>query len=278
MSDQKTGTEIEESFKPSQAVPPNPKDKKGETSPEEKYQNRMAEFADMAKTVFYALLIALFIRTVAYQPFNIPSGSMIPTMLIGDYFFVSKFSYGYSKYSFPYGAAPIEGRILEDRPERGDVAVFRLPKGTGEDYIKRIIGLPGDRIQVIRGNLHVNGEPVTRTRLDGYMQGSVAREQYLETLPNGVSYRVIEVNGNRGFFDNTAEYVVPSGHYFGMGDNRDGSLDSRALDKVGYIPADHLIGRAEFIFFSYDPSVARWFEIWKWPLAIRYGRLFNGVE
>ncbi len=237
---------------------------------------------EFVKTIVYALLIAFGVRTFAYEPFNIPSGSMVPNLLIGDYLFVSKFSYGYSQYSFPFGLIPFEGRVFEDAPERGDVAVFRLPANPSVDYIKRIIGLPGDRIQVIGGILHINGEPVERTRLEDSVyvdqKGvTIASRQYREVLPNGRAYPIFERYGDQGPHDNTEEFTVPAGHYFAMGDNRDGSQDSRFQRAVGYVPAENLIGRAEFLFFSLDHTV-RWFEPWKWPFAIRYGRLLNGIE
>lgn len=239
-------------------------------------------FAETIRTIIYAVLIALVVRTVAYEPFNIPSGSMIPTLLVGDYLFVSKFSYGYSRYSLPFGLPLFSGRIFADPPKRGDVAVFKLPLDNKTDYIKRVIGLPGDRIQVIDGILHINGEQVERSRIEDYVMesqfGTIQRvPQYVETLPNGKAYRIIETDHNMGSLDNTKEYLVPEGHYFMMGDNRDNSLDSRALDHVGYVPFENYVGRAEILFFSTDHSARLW-EIWKWPLAIRYSRLFRGID
>lgn len=240
-------------------------------------------FVELFKTVIYALAIALVVRTFAFEPFNIPSGSMIPTLLVGDYLFVSKYSYGYSKYSFPFAMAPIDGRIMEDAPERGDVAVFRLPADPSVDYIKRIVGLPGDRIQVRSGVLHINGEPVERTRIDDYRinpgtAGARTVRQYRERLPNGVDHRIIETAGDTGFLDNTPEFTVPDGNYFAMGDNRDGSQDSRVMNAVGFIPAENLIGRAEFLFWSIDSDAWSLAEFWKLPLAIRFGRLLNGID
>lgn len=237
---------------------------------------------ELFKTVVFALAIALGVRTFAFEPFNIPSGSMIPTLLVGDYLFVSKFSYGYSRYSFPLGLVPFSGRFLEDAPERGDVAVFRLPTDTKVDYIKRVIGLPGDTIQLRQGILHINGKPVERRRLDDYIvnKGTAAEKrvrQYEETLPNGVSHTIIELAGDTGYLDNTPVYTVPAGHYFMMGDNRDGSQDSRVLNEVGFVPVENMIGRADRLFFSHDGSAEIW-EIWKWPFAIRYGRLLNGID
>jgi signal peptidase I len=236
---------------------------------------------DTIKTIVYAVLIALVVRTVAYEPFNIPSGSMVPTLLVGDYLFVSKFSYGYSRYSLPFGLPLFPGRIFFHSPERGDVVVFKLPTDNSTDYIKRVIGLPGDHIQMKIGILNINGQPVPRRRIGDYLyqEGNgavIPLAQYIETLPNGVQHRIIEMSDN-GPLDNTQEYVVPPGDYFMMGDNRDNSQDSRVLSAVGYVPAENLIGKAQFIFFSTDGSARLW-EIWKWPFAIRYGRLFHGVQ
>jgi signal peptidase I len=234
------------------------------------------------RTIVYAVLIALVVRTVAYEPFNIPSGSMIPTLLVGDYLFVSKFSYGYSRYSLPFGLPVFKGRIMADMPKRGDVAVFKLPSDNSTDYIKRVIGLPGDRIQMMDGVLHINGKPAERHRIEDYVLqspfGTIQRvPQFVETLPNGKSYRVIETDHNMGSMDNTREYLVPDGHFFMMGDNRDNSLDSRALDHVGFVPFENYVGRAEILFFSTDQSARVW-EVWKWPFAIRYSRLFRGID
>ena len=234
---------------------------------------------ELVKTVLIALLIAFGIRTIAFEPFNIPSGSMIPTLLVGDYLFVSKYSYGYSTYSLPYGVRLFSGRIMGRDPERGDVAVFKLPRDNRTDYIKRIIGLPGDRIQVRNGVLHINGEAVKRERIDDFIdrEGAILTRtpQYVETLPNGRQHRILEVNDN-GPLDDTPVYVVPTGHFFAMGDNRDNSLDSRVQGAVGYIPAENLVGRAEILFFSTDGSAA-WYQFWKWPVATRFGRLFSRI-
>jgi len=234
------------------------------------------------KTVVYAMLIAGMVRTVAFEPFNIPSGSMIPSLLIGDYLFVSKYSYGYSRYSMPFGIGLSGGRIFERTPDRGDVVVFKKPKENKVDYIKRLVGLPGDHMQMIGGILHINGQPVGRQRIEDFVDrdrdGNIVRSpQYIETLPNGRRHRIVEYYGDNGPADNTQEYVVPPGHYFMMGDNRDNSQDSRYLDEVGYVPAENLVGRAEILFFSTDGSAALW-EVWRWPFAIRYGRLFDRIE
>lgn len=228
------------------------------------------------RTVIYAVLIALVIRTFAYEPFNIPSGSMKPTLLIGDYLFVSKFSYGYSRYSLPFAPPLFEGRIFGSMPERGDVAVFRKPTGDHEDYIKRIIGLPGDTIQVIGGVLHINGVAVERRQIEDFIDSTGdASRQFIETLPNGVEHYILEKSDGMPF-DNTEPFVVPEGHFFAMGDNRDNSRDSRTPE-VGFVPMQNLVGRAEFIFLSADDT-AEWIKPWTWFTAIRYERLFEAVR
>lgn len=234
------------------------------------------------KTIVYAGVIAIVIRTVAYEPFNIPSASMVPTLLVGDYLFVSKFSYGYSHFSLPFSPPLFSGRIFARQPKRGDVVVFKLPRDGKTDYIKRLIGMPGDTIQMIGGILHINGKAVGRVRIADYLDrlpnGSVmAFPQYDEKLPEGKVHHIIEQLGDNGPLDNTGIYTVPPGYYFMMGDNRDNSLDSRVPAEVGFVPFENLIGRAEFIFFSTDGS-ASLFEFWKWPFAIRYGRLFQGIK
>jgi signal peptidase I len=233
---------------------------------------------ETVKVIIQALLIALVFRTFLYHPFNIPSGSMVPTLLVGDYLFVSKFSYGYSQYSFPVTLPFIEGRIWRAEPERGDVAVFRLPRDTDTDYIKRVIGLPGDRIQMRQGVLHINGEAVPRERVEDYVGENafgqrVAIRQFRETLPNGVSYMTLDLTDNSEM-DNTEVYEVPPGHYFMMGDNRDNSTDSRFLQLVGFVPEENLVGRAEVIFFSVDEGTAAW-AIWQWPWTLRFERFFD---
>lgn len=236
-------------------------------------------FWETVRVIVYAVLIALGIRTVAFEPFNIPSGSMIPTLLVGDYLFVSKYSYGYSRYSLPLGLPLFEGRIFFSPPERGDVAVFKLPRDPNTDYIKRVIGLPGDRIQVIGGVLYINGVPVQRRRIEDYLPAEgkgLPIAQYVETLPNGQAHRIIE-ESDIGSFDNTEEYLVPEGHYFMMGDNRDNSLDSRFAQGVGFVPTENLVGRAEILFYSTN-GFARWWEVWKWPWTARYHRLFNLID
>ncbi|SDF80123.1 signal peptidase I Serine peptidase. MEROPS family S26A [Limimonas halophila] len=232
-------------------------------------------FFDTVKTILIAVAIALVIRTVAYEPFSIPSGSMKPTLQVGDYLFVSKFAYGYSRFSMPFSPPVFDGRILADAPERGDVAVFKLPSDNSTDYIKRVIGLPGDRIQVREGVLHINGEAVEREKVRTEGDGPTAETIYRETLPNGHTHLIREMS-DQAYYDNTRVFEVPEGHYFMMGDNRDASQDSRVLSKVGYVPFENLVGRASFIFFSYEESVALW-EVWAWPTAVRFGRMFNDI-
>jgi signal peptidase I len=235
-------------------------------------------FGETVKIVVQALLLALLVRTFLFQPFNIPSGSMKATLLVGDYLFVSKYSYGYSRYSFPFGLGFFDGRIWAAEPERGDVAVFKLPRDGQTDYIKRVIGLPGDKIQMIDGVLNINGKAVPRERVDDYVETTpdgetVTVPRYRETLPNGVSYLVLDLDPN-GFEDNTPVYEVPPGHFFMMGDNRDNSTDSRVLSAVGYVPFENFVGRAEIIFFSVQEGAAAW-EFWKWPWTVRSDRIFQ---
>ena len=233
---------------------------------------------EFIKTIVIAGALALGFRSLLFEPFNIPSGSMIPTLLVGDYLFVSKYSYGYSRYSFPLSLAPFDGRIFEMPPERGDVAVFRQPQNESIAFIKRIVGLPGDRIQVVNGVLRINDVAVKRDRKgfstasDGY--NLIRFTVYQETLPNGKSYMIQERSDN-DLLDNTNVFLVPERHYFMIGDNRDNSRDSRTTS-VGMVPAENLVGRAERLFFSHNSSANLW-EVWKWPFAIRYGRLGDGI-
>jgi signal peptidase I len=232
--------------------------------------------------VIQALLIALVVRTLLFQPFNIPSGSLVPTLLVGDYLFVSKYSYGYSKYSLPLGLPLFEGRIMASEPKRGDIAVFKLPKDGKTDYIKRVIGLPGDRIQMIDARLYINGQETQRTPLPPYhtiddFGRPVDVPHYMETLPNGVSHEIIQKNGDSGYWSNTPVYTVPPEHYFMMGDNRDNSQDSRVLSEVGYVPFENFEGRAEIIFFSIDENASAW-KLWEWPSTVRWNRIFQHIK
>ena len=236
---------------------------------------------ETVKTIGIVVGIVAFVQTLLFQPFRIPSSSMEGSLEVGDYLFVSKYTYGYSIYSIPLiaPANASDERLLGGEAERGDVVVFRLPADPSQDYIKRVVGLPGDRIQVISGVLHINGVPVKleqiEDRVDILEDGSEMRVQrFLETLPNGIKHVVLN-RDDESRFDNTQEFVVPTGHYFMMGDNRDNSNDSRG--DVGYVPAANLVGRAQIIFFSHDGSAALW-ELWQWPFAIRYGRLLNLIS
>lgn len=243
------------------------------------------------KTIVYALLIALGIRTVAFEPFNIPSGSMIPTLLVGDYLFVSKYSYGYSRYSLPFSPNLFSGRIFGSVPKRGDVVVFKNMHDDYQDYIKRVVGLPGDHIQVKGGTLYINGEVATRRPTGPVIAidengGSIVEGGFTETLPGGPTHLIAKM-GDEGPVNNTQEYIVPAGNLFAMGDNRDNSLDSRfSIDNkdslrdprgVGFLPIENLVGRAEFIFFSVDGR-APWWQFWQWPFEIRWSRILTGIH
>ena len=254
---------------------------------------------ETVKVILQALLIAFVIRTFFYQPFNIPSASMYPTLKEGDYLFVSKLSYGYSKYSFNFqlgfkdfaiDCCPVNfaGRkVFASLPTRGDVAVFKLPHDTRIDYIKRVIGLPGDTIQMREGVLYikVKGEAqfvaVKKTRIDDFVDPSGPQNgrpvaQYRETLPNGVSYNVLDLDPN-GSADTTDEYIVPDGHFFMMGDNRDNSQDSRFVNAVGFVPYENFVGRADVIFFSIEKET-KLLQPWTWPMMIRWGRFLNFIN
>lgn len=245
-------------------------------------------FMDTLRVIIHALLLAVLIRIFLYQPFNIPSGSMIPTLLVGDYLFVSKFSYGYSKHAFPWSPDLFDGRILASEPERGDVAVFKLPRDNSENYIKRVVGLPGDRIQMTNGILSINGEAIERERIDDFIGPRVTCQpgtsfseisvpRYRETLPNGVSYETLDCREDSNA-DDTQVFVVPDGHYFMMGDNRDNSADSRSpYSGVGFVPFENMIGRADVIFFSIDQQ-ASWFAPWRWLVEIRWSRFFDAIN
>lgn len=240
-----------------------------------------------------AALFAVALRTFLFDPYNIPSSSMKPNLLIGDFLFVSKFSYGYSKYSLPFSPNLFSGKFFESAPKRGDVIVFRPPLKPHEDWIKRVVGLPGDTIQMRDGFLYINDqkcslEPATdfidHLELEGdmrddkrvFFKDGKAFPQFIQTLPNGVKHHIIKQEAfGQGPADNTQAFIVPNRCVFVMGDNRDGSHDSRFIQSVGFIPYDNLVGKAQILFFS---TSARIWEIWKWPFAIRYERLFNLIR
>lgn len=244
----------------------------------EKKKTARSEFVDTIVVIVEALIIAVLFRTFLFQPFSIPTGSMQSTLMIGDYFVASKFAYGYGKYSFVV-PLPFNGRLLGTAPKQGDVAVFHN-EASNEDYIKRVIGLPGDKVQMKEGRLYINATMVER-ELVGQVDDRDSQYRnipvtvYKETLPNGVTHTIQEISDDQQL-DNTAEYVVPEGHYFMMGDNRDRSQDSRVLSAVGYVPADNLIGKAEARFFSVQDNRAPW-AVWEWPETLRLDRMFQSI-
>jgi signal peptidase I len=252
-------------------------------------QLKAGSFLRRHGSLFLILLATFVFRSFGAEAFNIPSGSAIPTLLIGDHIVVSKYAYGYSRYSLdfvPPGAIEfLHGRLFATEPKRGDVIVFVNPHD-GETLVKRLVGLPGDRIQMIHGVLHINGKPVARERVADYVDNepdfpTVPRYHYLETLPNGVKHDILgaptDMAQDSMAQDDTPEYVVPAGHYFGMGDNRENSTDSRFLSQVGYIPAENLIGRAEFQAISTKDGAPVW-QFWKWLDGIRYGRFLQPIH
>jgi signal peptidase I len=237
-----------------------------------------SELRDTIVVVIEALLIALVFRTFLFQPFSIPTASMQSTLMIGDYFVASKYTWGFGPYSFPI-PLPINGRIFGREPNQGDIAVFRNTIAN-EDYIKTVIGMPGDKVQVTNGRLIINGVMVEREKIGDAIDrdsssSDVPVTVYRETLPNGVTHTIQEISDD-GPLDNTGEFVVPAGHYFMMGNNRDRSQDSRVLSAVGYVPASALIGKAEARFFSITDNIAPW-KIWEWPANVRWDRMFQSV-
>ncbi|MDT9600781.1 signal peptidase I [Sphingosinicella rhizophila] len=268
-----------------------------EPKPVKKVQ-KSGGLAETTRFLLFLFLFAIILRSFIVAPFMIPSGSMLPRMMIGDYLFVAKWPYGFSRYSIPFGLASFDGRILANEPERGDIVIFQYPGRRDEDYVKRLIGLPGDTVQVRGGQIVLNGEAVPRVRIADYLMPLTANSpcryvepeaerpavmadgrtycayrRYRETLPSGRSYQVLDQYSGSG--DDTPVFVVPEGHYFMMGDNRDDSLDSRFSQDaggVGFLPADHLVGRALITFFSTDGSAA-WLKPWTWLTAARWDRI-----
>jgi len=236
---------------------------------------------DNVKTLFYALIIALIIRSLFIQPFYIPSSSMEPTLLVGDRLFVTKYSYGYSKHSFPFSPPILKKRIFFNDPKRGDVVVFKTPVDNRTDYIKRLIGLPGDKIQFIDSNLYINNSEIIKSRIsknDKIFCGNKTIDVYTfqENLPDGKSH--ITVYSKDFTFQNSDIFTVPEDHYFFLGDNRDCSKDSRFLTSVGYVNKDNLVGKAQFIFFSSDKTIGSLFTFWKWHKSIRYNRFLKKIK
>ena len=239
---------------------------------------------EIVKTIAIALLVALVLRVFLFQPFTIPSASMEPTLLEGDYIIVSKFAYGYSRHSAPFSPPVMEGRVLYTPPERGDIVVFKLPRDGRTDYIKRVVGMPGDRVQVREGTVYINGRALRRTAMgQGVAQSPFGFERpvdrYRETLADGASYLTHDL-GPDGEVDDTDVYTVPAGHFFMMGDNRDNSVDSRyppELGGVGFVPAENLVGKAEMILFSWNAE-ASLFKPWTWFTEVRLGRFFTHLQ
>ena len=239
---------------------------------------KKSSFFNNLKSISIAILIALIIRSFVAEPFNIPSGSMKPNLLVGDFIFVSKWSYGYSKHSLPF-SIPLIPNIFSKIPSRGEVVVFKTPNDNRTDYIKRVIGLPGDKIKIIDGQIYINENLVLRKKENDFLDiqkngNSIRVRQYREYFYND-EIMVLDIMDN-GIVDNTNTFVVPDNHFFVLGDNRDNSQDSRFLQKLGYIPFDNLVGKAQFIFFSLENS--RFYQIWKWPNSIRYGRIFKKIK
>ena len=236
---------------------------------------------DNIKTLFYALVIALVIRSLFFQPFYIPSSSMEPNLLIGDRLFVSKYSYGFSRHSFPFSPNIYDGRILITKPERGDVIVFKTPADNRTDYIKRLIGLPGDVIQIIDGDLYLNNEKIIKREIKSTFEvncGTNLFEStlYEELLPNGKKY--LASYRKDGSMLNSDKFNVPENYYFFIGDNRDCSKDSRFLSSVGYVHFDNFVGKARVIFFSNNKKKGSFFEFWKWKKSIRTERFFKKIN
>ena len=235
---------------------------------------------DNAKTLIGALIIAILIRSLLFQPFYIPSSSMEPTLLVGDRIFVSKYSYGYSKHSFPFSPSITNSRFFSKIPDRGDLVVFKTPADNRTDYIKRLIGMPGDTIQFVEGELLINNKKILRKKIDDKKTircGNFILETntYIETLPNGIKH--LAVYKKKGTLQNTKIFKVPNNHYFLLGDNRDCSKDSRYLESVGYVNNLNLVGEAKIIFFSNDTNISSLLKFWNVNKSFRFERLFKGL-
>jgi signal peptidase I len=227
-----------------------------------------------------AVAFVLVFQTLLYRPYRIPSESMLPNLLVGDYILVSKFSYGYSRFSLPFAPRLFQGRIWGTEPKRGDVVVFRPVPNEGQDFVKRVVGLPGDRVQMIHGVLHINGAPAPQSPDGEFVfddEGAAVRaKRYKETLPGGYQHSILDIIPDAEL-DDTPVYEVPAGHVFMMGDNRDDSADSRVADAVGYVPIENLVGRAEIVFFSVAGGSAAW-EFWRWPWTLRFDRMLSVIR
>ena len=238
-------------------------------------------FIENIKTLFYALVIAIIIRSLLIQPFYIPSSSMEPGLLVGDRLFVTKYSYGYSKHSFPFSPPIFKGRIISNKPKRGDIVVFKTPADNRTDYIKRLIGLPGDRVQFIDSNLYINNSEIIKSRISKSDKIYCGKKNinvftFEELLPNGKKHNTVYLKNYS--FQNSDLFIIPEDHYFFLGDNRDCSKDSRFLTSVGYVHKNNLIGKAQFIFFSSDKSIGSIFSFWKWNKSIRFNRFFKKIN
>ena len=242
-------------------------------------KSKKNSFFGNLKSIFIAIFIALLIRSFIFEPFNIPSGSMKPNLLVGDFIFVSKYSYGFSKHSLPFSIPLIPGKIFSNTPERGDVVVFKTPENNRTDYIKRVIGLPGDKIEIKNGIIFINGSEILRKKLNDFIDTDNKTSNKRVRMYNEYFFNkeinILDITDN-GISDNTQLFNVPENHFFVMGDNRDNSQDSRFISTVGFIPYENLVGKAQFIFFSLEN--ARFLQIWKWPNSIRYERIFQKIQ
>ena len=243
------------------------------------FSSKKSNFFGNIKSIIIAIFIALLIRSFIFEPFNIPSGSMKPNLLVGDFIFVSKYSYGFSKHSLPFSVPLIPGKIFSNTPVRGDVVVFKTPENNRTDYIKRVIGLPGDKIEIKNGIIFINGSEILRKKLNDFIDTDNKTSNKRVRMYNEYFFNkeinILDITDN-GIADNTQLFNVPENHFFVMGDNRDNSQDSRFISTVGFIPYENLVGKAQFIFFSLEN--ARFLQIWKWPNSIRYERIFQKIQ